>query len=112
MAFFDNIREFLKVKAYRTLTLSTISVVLSGTAIFHFVERWRWLDSLYYTVITLTTVGYGDFSPQTDIGKIVSIVYILIGIGTIFAFIDAIYKHRLGRKAKIREKIKKRNNGN
>lgn len=111
MVFVDNIKEFLKVKSYRNLTISTISMVLSGTAIFHFVERWRWLDSLYYTVITLTTVGYGDFSPQTDIGKIVSIVYVLVGIGTIFAFIDAIYKHRQGRKKIARQKRKNKDNG-
>ncbi len=107
MRFMGGIRDFLKVKSYRTLSISTVSVVCGGTVIFHFVEGWRWIDALYYTVITLTTVGYGDFSPQTDFGKIISIFYILIGIGTIFAFIDAIFQHRQKRKAEMIKNLKK-----
>ncbi len=45
----------------------------------------RWLDRLYFCVITLATVGYGDFSPKTDLGMIFAMLYIFIGIGLLIA---------------------------
>ncbi len=55
--------------------------------------RATWLDSLYFSTITLTTIGFGDFAPQTDAGKIFTIIYIGVGIGMILAFINTIYLH-------------------
>jgi len=60
-------------------------LLLIGTLFYRQVEGWGWLDSLYFCVITLATVGYGDFSPQTAAGKIFTMVYILLGIGTLVA---------------------------
>jgi voltage-gated potassium channel Kch len=71
--------------AFRFLFFLTIGVLAIGTSFYHLVEEWRWLDSLYFCVMTLATVGYGDFSPQTDAGKIFTIFYVLIGIGIVFA---------------------------
>lgn len=45
------------------------------------------MDSLYFSVITLTTVGYGDFSPQTPGGKIFTMIDILVGLGLISGFV-------------------------
>ncbi len=101
--------QFLKDKNYRTLSLSTLFILINGTVFYHFIERLSWIDALYFSVITLTTVGYGDISPQTNIGKLFTIVYILVGLGIIFGFIDAFYKHRMAqiekdRKAKMKTK--------
>ncbi|MCK3654567.1 hypothetical protein A4G19_01920 [Pasteurellaceae bacterium Macca] len=58
------------------------ALVISGAATFyHHVEGWSWLDSFYFAVITISTVGYGDLSPHTVAGKLFTIFYILIGIG-------------------------------
>jgi voltage-gated potassium channel len=97
------ILEFVKNKAYRTLTISTIVVLAVGSAFYHYLEGWRWLDSLYFSVITLTTIGYGDLYPKTDFGKIFTIFYILIGVGIIFGFINAFYEHRVIRYKEIRK---------
>ncbi len=74
------------------LALGTLSGVILGvgTVFFHFQEGLRWLDALYFTVITLTTVGYGDISPQTDPGKIFAMVYILVGLGIFAALIGVV----------------------
>ena len=56
-----------------------------GTIFYHWVEGWRWLDSLYFCVITLATVGYGDLTPKTDLGKVFTMIYIFIGIGLLIA---------------------------
>jgi len=103
-----NIVAFLKVKSYRALTISTLSVLGTGTVFFHFVEKWGWFDSFYFSVITLTTVGYGDFSPQTVPGKAFVIVYILTGIGIILGLINAIYEHRVNQFRERQEKKKNR----
>lgn len=93
MIFFKTIVSFLRDKAYRDLLLTTVVILGIGTIVYHYVEGWKWLDSLYFSAITLTTIGYGDFSPQTDLGKIFTLFYILIGLGIILTFINTIFKH-------------------
>ena len=103
---FRSLIDFIKDKTYRGLVISTFSILISGTIVYHFTEGWRWLDSFYFSVITLATVGYGDFSPQTDFGKIFTIFYILTGMGIIFGFINAFYQHRSSRMEEMKEKRK------
>ena len=57
--------------------------VLVGALGFMLIEKWTFLDSLYMTVITLTTVGYGETHPLDSIGKIYTIVLILFGAGVV-----------------------------
>ena len=97
-------------KKYLPILISLILMLTLGTILFHFVENWRWIDSLYFCVTTLTTVGYGDFSPQTDAGKIIFIFYILSGLGILITFVNTfsrkIIEYRLGLLKKM-EKNKK-----
>ena len=58
-------------------------VFLAGTLWYHIVEKWQWLDAVYMTVITLTTVGYGETQPLGDRGRIFTIGLILAGVITI-----------------------------
>lgn len=93
MYLFRTFLEFLRDREYRDLIITTTLVLIIGTLVYHFVEGWSWLDSLYFCVITLSTIGYGDFSPQTDLGKGFTILYIIIGIGIILSFINTLYHH-------------------
>lgn len=61
-----------------------------GAALFHWLEGWGWLDSVYFVVITLTTIGYGDFSPTEPVTKIITIFYGLNGIILILMLFDVI----------------------
>lgn len=97
--------SFANNRYFFTGLTSTIAL-LTGTIFYHYAEGLRWLDALYFSVITLTTVGYGDFSPQTDIGKVFTIIYILVGIGIIFSFINAFYEKRMKKMNERQDKTK------
>ena len=59
-----------------------------------------WLDSLWFSFATVTTVGYGDIVPVTDAGKIIGIFSMLIGTG-LFATYTALFANALlGREFK------------
>lgn len=67
-----------------TLIVTLVMIIIGGTVFFHWAEGWSWLDSYFFTVVTLSTVGYGNLVPVTDIGKFGTTVFILLGLG-IFA---------------------------
>lgn len=98
--------SFLKDKEYQDLLITTTVIIAFGSIMFHYLEGWTWIDSVYFSVITLTTVGYGDFSPQTDEGKIFAIFYIFIGIGIILSFINTVYNHYNSMRVKNNQKDK------
>jgi voltage-gated potassium channel len=72
-----------------TLILAGVTA-LSGTLFYRNVEGWSWVDAAYFSVITLTTVGYGDLHPLTDSGKIFTMAYSLLGIGVFVALVTQI----------------------
>lgn len=66
------------------LTAVTVAVIIVAGAIgFRYFERLDWLDSLYTATQTVTTVGYGDVTPQTRGGRVFAIVLMLTGVGTV-----------------------------
>ncbi|WP_305971382.1 MULTISPECIES: potassium channel family protein [unclassified Mameliella] len=69
---------------FLTLALTLAAIIAAGTVFFRLVEGWSWLDSYFFSVVTLSTVGYGELVPQTPAGKIGTTVFILLGLG-IFA---------------------------
>ena len=93
MIFFKTVISFLKDEEYRDLLFTTIVILGIGTLAYHYLEGWDWIDCFYFSVITLTTIGYGDFSPQTLEGKLFTVFYILVGIGMILSFIHTVYHH-------------------
>ncbi len=60
-----------------------IGVSLFGTLGFHFLEGWSLLDSLYMTVITLTTVGFGEVRMLDDAGRWFTIVLMISSVGIV-----------------------------
>lgn len=71
----------MNIYKFLTLFSTILLIVISGTIFFHIVEGWSWLDSYFFTVITLSTVGYGSLVPATAIGKIGTTVFIFLGLG-------------------------------
>ena len=59
-----------------------IGVISFGTIGYSIIERWNLFDSLYMTIITLTTVGYGEVHTLSKAGKFFTIILILSGVGS------------------------------
>ncbi|HQZ14266.1 MAG TPA: potassium channel family protein [Acidimicrobiia bacterium] len=93
------------VRRFRLLAFITALVLLVGTVFYSVVEDLRWLDALYFSVTSLLTVGYGDISPKSDLGKFFTIFYLLIGVGILATFANIVLKSAVA-KQKIRREEK------
>ncbi len=79
-----------------------ITLIAGSTAFFRFVEGWSWVDSYFFTVVTLSTVGYGNLVPETHLGKIATTVLIFAGIGAFAFAIQQLGTYFMHREAKRR----------
>ena len=89
----------------RPLYIAAIGLLSLGTVFYSLVEGWTALDALYFSVTTLTTVGLGDYTPQTSAGKVFTIVYVLAGVSVILAFVNAVLQRAAKRQ---REDLERR----
>ncbi len=65
-----------------TLT-ALVLLLITGTVGYHFIEQFSLLDALYQTVITVTTVGFGEVHPLSPQGRIFTLFLILFGLGIV-----------------------------
>src|SRR5262249_10594417 len=92
--FLRRIRQAQRDPEFRSIALMVLALLATGTAFYTNIEGWSPLDSLYFSVVTLATVGYGDFAPHTPAGKIFTMFYLMLGIGVIVAFADRLVRGR------------------
>ena len=100
-----SIRNGLKEPEFRGLFTLAVLVIFFGAWFYHVREGWSWLDSFYFTIVTLTTVGYGDLSPQTAVGKLFTMLYIVLGLSIISSFIVLLAEHQQANRPNLREKL-------
>lgn len=75
------------LQRFRLVALLVVVILAGGTFGYRFIEGWTWLDSVFMTVITVTTVGYGEVHPLDAAGKIFTSLVIAGGVGTVlYAF--------------------------
>jgi voltage-gated potassium channel len=70
----SNIRAQVLV-AFSSLT----ALIIIGTVMYRHLEGWTWIQSFYFCVVTIATVGYGDLYPTTEASRLFTAFYILIG---------------------------------
>jgi voltage-gated potassium channel len=67
----------------RVVLLAVFGAILLGTVMFHVLEGWSILDSLYVTAQTVTTVGFGDLAPRTPYGRAFAVVFMMVSVGIV-----------------------------
>ena len=96
------LRSFWADPAGRSILGLAATVIAIGTVFYRRVEDLTWLDSLYFCVVSLTTIGYGDISPTTRAGKVFTMGYAVIGVGIFVLLASTIAHHLLEAKKQRR----------
>jgi voltage-gated potassium channel len=86
-------------------------LILTGTIFYWRFEDWTIIQALYFSVVTLTTVGYGDLHPTSDGTEIFTIIYILTGLGVLVALLASVAEQYIVQKAEssgVRDRLRAR----
>ncbi len=102
--FYDAIRRGLADPEFRALSGLVAILLTAGTIFYWREEGWSILDSLYFSVITLTTIGYGDMAPTSSASKVFTIVYVLIGLGVLVSFLSVVAGHAVDGRVERRSR--------
>lgn len=89
--------------AYHLLALAALTTIGLGTLVYHWLEDWSWVDSLYFSVVAGTTVGFGDLVPTKDSSKLFTIAYIIFAVSIIGTFLNLRFRaHSMERADRYR----------
>jgi hypothetical protein len=100
---FKPLRAMLREPESNVLVVAAVATIGVGTVGYMLLERWTFIESLYFCVVTLATVGYGDLHPTTDASRLFTVAYIIAGVGIVIGFITELANqrtiHELGRRS-------------
>ncbi len=84
-----------KEPKYRAGLVWLLLLQIVAVIFYRIEEGWSWLDSFYFSVVTISTVGYGDMSPTTPLSKIFSMIFIIMGISLFVSFASMLAQERV-----------------
>ncbi len=80
----------LRRREFHRLLLLATAVIGGGTLGLHLIEDWTFFDSFYHTIITISTVGFGEMKPLSPGGRLLTIFLIVGGLTTTYLFASLI----------------------
>jgi len=89
--------DVIQDRGSRSILLWAAAALLVGMLAYHWLEGWSLFDALYFSVVTLATVGYGDLVPTTPIAKLFTIFYVINGVSILVALLDRLREVRTRR---------------
>lgn len=93
---FEKIKRFLDTNGFKYVLLLALVSILGGSVAIMYVEKMNFVNALWWAFVTTTTVGYGDISPATGLGKVVASALMIVGIGFIGSLTSTITSFFLG----------------
>lgn len=81
--FFKKIKTFLDINGFKYILLFSIVLIFIGGLSISYIENKTLSDGIWWAFVTTTTVGYGDISPSTNIGRIIACILMIVGVGLI-----------------------------
>lgn len=93
--------------AVKNLVLSIICLIFISAVFYHYLEGWTWIDSVYATILTITTVGHSILVPSSTISKIYTSVIAFIGIAMVLTLFGIVSSHYVTLVTKEKQKIKR-----
>jgi voltage-gated potassium channel len=94
-----------KIRLYIILLFS---ILFLGSLSFSLIEGVSLVDAFYFILVTVSTVGFGDISPKTELGKILVLVIIVGGVGTFVRVLAGFSEMVFNRKNELRRQQKQR----
>ncbi len=119
IAFGIKLMKEMRARAAKLLSYAMLMLfitILLGSTSFYIAEgearSLNFFDCIYWAVVTITTVGYGDIVPMTPLGKIISMIIVLLGVSIVSLFTASILsavmsEEKLGLREEIEKLIKK-----
>ena len=95
----------LRSKQIQATFIVVAFLLVTSTIFFHLVEKWSLFDSFYFSVVTMSTVGYGHFVPATVLGKLGVIVLIFSGVGALAILVQSVATDAIERRTKRAVKV-------
>jgi voltage-gated potassium channel len=83
----------------KALPFVAAALVVTGTIFYWRTEDWTIIQALYFSVVTLTTIGYGDLHPTSAGTEIFTIIYILTGLGVFVALLASVADQYIKQKS-------------
>lgn len=80
---YDRVRFFFELNGLKYMVFASAVCILIGGVSIHFAEGMSISDGIWWSFVTATTVGYGDISPSSLVGRIIASVLMIVGIGLI-----------------------------
>ena len=91
-------REMIDEHIFKLLAGGALMLMIIGTIGYRILEDWSWVDSLYFSVVAVTTVGFGDLTPSSDGSKLFTVLYILGGITIVTSYLNVRFKRKAQRR--------------
>lgn len=95
--FVSNLAQASKDAELKGFAHFVLILLVIGTVFYTWAEGWSLLDSFYHSAMVLTTIGAGDMVPVTPVGKLFTVAYVFVGLGSVLGFVAVFAGHIHGR---------------
>lgn len=99
--FYKKADKFIKTNNFNNILYITCVTIFIGALGISVVENMKFSDALWWSFVTVTTVGYGDISPSTSFGRIIAVILMIVGIGFLGMFTGTIATFFIKKKVQL-----------